>query len=68
MKRMKKLIGIMLLALVASLGTPQAFAGPGEVAGQPLAGPTQVSGETADGPGELPGVMVIILDYLAVMI
>ncbi len=67
MKRMKKLAGIMLLALVATLGTPQAFAGVSESAGVSSTGPTEVPGVTADGVAESPGITAIILDLLAAM-
>ena len=77
MKSMKKIVGIMLLVLVTSLGTPLAFAGPGEVAGRSgpgevagrtSAGPTETPGVTADGVAESPGIMALILNYLAVML
>jgi hypothetical protein len=57
MNRMKRLMAIMLLALVATLGTPQAFAGPGEMVGI-----------AAQAPAETDGVVAAILDYLALFI
>jgi hypothetical protein len=56
MKSIKKLMGIMLWALVAILGTPQVFAGTVDMMGKASLGPT-----------ETPGVMAVFLDYLALM-
>jgi len=59
MKRIKRLLGITLLALVASLGTPQAFANDGI---------TETPGITvvvSEGPTETPGIVATILGYLA---
>ncbi len=56
MKSIKKLMGIMLWALVAILGTPQAFAGT-----------VDMLGKSALGPTETPGLMAVFLDYLALM-
>jgi hypothetical protein len=67
MKKMRKLAGIVLLALVATLGTPQAFAGAVETAGVSSTGPTEVPGVTADGTAESPGITAMILDLLAVL-
>ncbi|HEX8649615.1 MAG TPA: hypothetical protein VF708_02160 [Pyrinomonadaceae bacterium] len=61
MKRIKKLIGIVLLALVVSLGTPQAFAADGTAESPGVTAPT-------NGTAESPGIVVIILDYLALML
>lgn len=57
MNRMKRLMAVILLALVATLGTPQAFAGPGEMVGI-----------AAQGTAESPGIMTAILDYFALFI
>ena len=56
MKSIKKLTGIMLWALVATLGTPQVFAGTVDMLGKAVLGPT-----------ETPGLMAVFLDYLAFM-
>lgn len=53
MRRMKKLLGVMLLALVASLGAPQAFAD-----GNDPGGGIEMPGDTHKLPGggiEMPG-------------
>lgn len=55
MKRIQRIMGIMLLALVATLGTPQAFASNGEI---------EMVGITVLGPQETPGALDSILDYL----
>jgi hypothetical protein len=81
MNKAKRLIAIMLLALVVCLGTPQAFAGPSETPG--LSGPSETPGITVmvegpsetpgitisvDGPSETPGIMAAILQVLASII
>ena len=53
MKKMKRLMSIMLWALVAIMGTSQAFAGTGEIAGI-----------TVLGPSETAGIVAAILDHL----
>jgi hypothetical protein len=62
MKKVKRLLGITLLVLVASLGTPQAFATDGFVE---TPGVTLPSNE---GISETPGIVAIILDYLAALL
>lgn len=56
MKSIKRVMGITLWALVAILGTPQVFAGTGEM-----------MGKSAMGPTETPGLLAVFLDYLALM-
>lgn len=72
MNKAKRLIAIMLLALVVGLGTPQAFAGPSETPGVTVTveGPSETPGitVTVDGPSETPGIVAAILQYLASII
>jgi hypothetical protein len=69
MRKIKKLMGICLLALVASLGTPQAFAGDGAVETPGITascgGAVETPGVTASSPGavETPGIISIIIDF-----
>ena len=56
MKSIKRLMPIMIFALVTFLVTPQVFAGTGEIAGK-----------TATVPNGTSGMMAAILDYLAVI-
>lgn len=56
MKSIKKLMGIMLCALVAILGTPSVFAGT-----------VDMLGKTSLGRTETPGIAAVFLDYLALM-
>ncbi|MGB7926068.1 MAG: hypothetical protein WCF57_22705 [Pyrinomonadaceae bacterium] len=74
MRKIKSLLAIMLLATVATLCAPQAFAdGTAESPGITVT--TEVSGDgtaespgitlTADGTAESPGITFIILDLLS---
>jgi hypothetical protein len=75
MKRIKKLFGIFLLALVATLSTPQAFAGAVETPG--VNGQVTVEADgavetpgltvtvTADGAVETPGLAAVLIDLMA---
>jgi len=56
MRRIKGLMGIMVWALVANLGTSQVFAGTVDMMGKACLGPT-----------ETPGLMAVFIDYLALM-
>jgi hypothetical protein len=56
MKSIKRLMPILIFALVAILMTPQAFAGTGEIAGKAAPMPTGTS-----------GMMAAILNYFAVI-
>ena len=70
MRKIKKLMGIFVLALVATLGTPQAFAGDGavETPGRtaPIAGAVETPGETLPTPGavETPGIVIIFIEFM----
>ena len=69
MRTIKKLIGIFVLVLVASLGTPQAFGSdvavetPGIAA--PISGAVETPGSTIPSPGavETPGIVVILINF-----
>jgi hypothetical protein len=62
MRSLRKLIGIVLLAAVASLGVPAVMAdGPQESPG--IAGPQESPGVV--GPQESPGITTEIILYLA---
>ena len=67
MRSLRKLIGIVLLAAVASLGVPVALAGPQESPGSTAlqTGPQESPGVT--GPQESPGVTAVdtAIIYLA---
>ncbi|HKC65955.1 MAG TPA: hypothetical protein VKB86_20090 [Pyrinomonadaceae bacterium] len=52
MRRLRRMIGIVLLAAVASLGVPTVFAGPQESPG-------------ITGPQESPGITTDVVIYLA---
>ena len=66
MRNIKKVMGILVLALVATLGTPQAFGNDGAVE---LPGRTVVKVEAeSTGAVELPGVAVMILQYIVSML
>jgi hypothetical protein len=57
MKRMKRLVPFLLLAVIVLVGTSQAFAGTGEMAGI-----------TTQGPTETQGIMAVILNLIAVIL
>jgi hypothetical protein len=67
MKRMKKLVAIVLMAMVLGVGAPAAFAdGPVETPGVTTSGPVETPGVTTAGPVETPGQTLIdILVLLA---
>ena len=58
MKSIKRLMGIMLWALVVILGTTQAFAN---------GGTGEMMGITYQGPSETPGLLAVLIDYLALI-
>lgn len=65
MYRMKKIVAIVLLLLVVSLGAPQAFAsddGPSETPG------IVASTNTSDGPSETPGFFETVFNLLSTLI
>jgi hypothetical protein len=62
MKSIKRLLGITVLTLVATLGAPQAFAADG-ISETPCLTVT-----VNEGPSETPGIVATILDYLALFI
>jgi hypothetical protein len=55
MHKVRKVVGIILLAVVASFGAPQAFAGPQETPGIVSPGPQETPG--VEGPQETPGAL-----------
>lgn len=62
MRNLRKLIGIVLLAVVASVGVPAAFAdGPQESPG--ITGPQESPGVV--GPQESPGITANLATYFA---
>ena len=64
MGSLKKLMGIVLLAVVASIGVPTALAGPQESPG--VTGPQESPGIT--GPQESPGLTANIITYIAPLV
>jgi hypothetical protein len=70
MRNIKRLMGIFVLVLVASLGTPQAFGNDGavETPGRtaPVVGAVETPGHAApiSGAVETPGIAVLLLDFL----
>jgi len=78
MRKIKKLMGIILLALVATLCTPPAFAGDGAVETPGLACPgtleapgaveTPGLATSSDGAVETPGIVSILVDLVASLI
>ena len=69
MRNIKKLIGIFVLVLVASLGTPQAFGNDGAVETPGITvsttGAVETPGVTCPSPGavETPGIVFIFVDF-----
>ena len=72
MKKIKKLMGILLLALVATMGTPQAFGNGGavETPGMTSPGAVETPGLAAPigGAVETPGLVVILINFAFSMI
>lgn len=72
MRKIKKLMGILLLALVATLGAPQAFAGDGavETPGRTCSGAVETPGLAAPTGGavETPGIARILFDLMIAFI
>ena len=72
MRKIKKLMGILLLALVVAMSTPPAFAGDGavETPGLTCPGAVETPGLAAptDGAVETPGLVQIILDLMISLI
>jgi hypothetical protein len=67
MVRIKKVMAIIVLALVASLGTPQAFGGAVETPG--ATAPARTGTEsTSPGAVELPGIATMLFDYFVSML
>ena len=70
MRKIKNLMGIILLVLVATLGTPPAFAGAVETPGVTCPGAVETPGLTSptDGAVETPGIASLLLDFVASLI
>ena len=63
MSKLRKMIGIVLLAAIASLGVPVVLADTGPVESPGISGPVESPG--AVGPVESPGIAADLAIYLA---
>jgi hypothetical protein len=63
MSKLRKLIGIVLLAAIASFGVPAVLADSGPVESPGVTGPVESPGVV--GPVESPGVTIDLATYLA---
>jgi hypothetical protein len=63
MSKLRKMIGIVLLASIASLGVPVVLADTGPVESPGITGPVESPG--AVGPVESPGIAADLATYLA---
>jgi hypothetical protein len=70
MRKIKKLMGIILLVLVATLCTPPAFAGAVETPGVTCPGAVETPGLASpiNGAVETPGIVSILMDIVASLI
>ena len=67
MKGLKKVIAIVLLLLVTSMGSQSALAGVAETPGESLCGTTESPGVNLSGVGETPGFAEVVL-FMATLI
>ena len=68
MKGLKKVMAIVSLVLVMSMGSQAALAGVAETPGAPLCGTAESPGATLSGVGETPGFFEAVLFMAALIV